>query len=289
MSLSHQWPEKNIAARKDYLMALCDVPQSITGKTQITGKTPAERPRTRRDRGGSTKEKLILAAIALSAQRGFSNVPLREVVEKAECHNISAVHYHFKNRNGLLEAILQAIDKHWAVDIPAYAQRGGVFEILQAFALSLDDLKRAAQWGNTVIKFLTRLAMDDEPDTAEAATGFLAARLSAVYDAIAPLCPDAPAAALRLKVSNACLLLLTMSSHLDRSCMIALGCDNLVEVKESLLRETVMMAAAIIQGIEPEDAEEAAGAEKWANEPSRLAVRELASAGHQAEPGRALA
>src|SRR5690606_19843002 len=112
VSLSHQWPEKNIAARKDYLMGLCDVPQSITGKTQITGERPAGRPRTRRDRGGSAEEKLVLAAIALSAQRGFSKVPLGEVVEKAECHDASAVHYHVKNRNGLLEAILQAIDKH---------------------------------------------------------------------------------------------------------------------------------------------------------------------------------
>jgi len=260
-------------------MALCDVPEPIGGKALT------EYPKTRKERGGSTKERLILAAIALSAQRGFSNVPLREVVERAECHNISAVHYHFKNRNGLLAAILQMIDKHWAVDVPGYAQRGGVFDVLHAFALSLDDLKRAAQWGNGVIKFLTRLAMDDDQATAEAATAFLSARLSAVYDAIAPHCPDMPAPALRLKVGNACLLLLTVSSHLDRSCMVALGCDNLLEVKESLLRETVMMAAAIIQG---SGQEEAAEAETWVPEASRLTVHELATTRHQAMPGRAL-
>lgn len=260
-------------------MALCDVPEPIGGKA------PTEYPKTRRERGGSTKERLILAAIALSAQRGFSNVPLREVVEKAECHNISAVHYHFKNRNGLLAGILQMIDKHWAVDIPGYAQRGGIFDVLHAFALSLDDLKRASQWGMTVIKFLTRLAMDDDPATADAATAFLAARLNAVFDAIAPHCTDMDASALRLRVGNACLLLLTVSSHLDRSCMVALGCDNLEEVKESLLRETVTMAAAIIHGSTPE---ETAEAETWLPETSRRAMQDLAPARQSAIPERAL-
>lgn len=260
-------------------MALCDVPEPIGGKALT------EYPKTRKERGGSTKERLILAAIALSAQRGFSNVPLREVVERAECHNISAVHYHFKNRIGLLAAILQMIDKHWAVDIPGYAQRGGVFEVLHAFALSLDDLKRASQWGNTVIKFLTRLAMDDDPATADAATAFLAARLNAVFDAIAPHCPEMEAPALRLRVGNACLLLLTVSSHLDRSCMIALGCGNLEEAKESVLRETVMMAAAIIHGSTQEDVSDP---QTWLPEASRCTVHELATPRHPPVPERAL-
>lgn len=263
-------------------MALCDVPEPIGGKA------PTEYPRTRKARGGSTKERLILAAIALSAQRGFSNVPLREVVEKAECHNISAVHYHFKNRSGLLFAVLQLIDKHWAVEIPGYAQRGGVFEVLHAFALSLDDLKRASQWGNTVIKFLTRLAMDDDPETAEAATAFLSARLNAVFDAIAPHCPEMEASALRLRVGNACLLLLTISSHLDRSCMIALGGNTLGEAKESLLRETVMMAAAILHGSTLEDGAEPE-ADAWLPEPSHCTVHELAASRQPAVSGQALA
>lgn len=261
-------------------MALCDVPEPIGGKA------PTAYPRTRRDRGGSTKERLILAAIALSAQRGFSNVPLREVVEKAECHNISAVHYHFKNRNGLLAAILEMIDKHWAVEIPGYAQRGGMFDVLYAFALSLDDLKRASQWGNSVIKFLTRLAMDDDPETAEAATAFLAARLSAVFDAILPHCSEMDASALRLRVGNACLLLLTVSSHLDRSCMIALGSENLGETKETLLRETVMMASAILHGSTQEDMAEAGD---WLPEPSHCTVHELATVRPAAVQGQALA
>lgn len=260
-------------------MALCDVPEPIGGKLVV------EAPKKRRERGGSTKERLILSAIALSAQRGFSNVPLREVVEKAECHNISAVHYHFKNRNGLLTAILQMVDKHWAVDVPGYAQRGGTFEILQAFALALDDLKRAAAWGNGVIKFLTRLAMDEDPATAEAATAFLSARLNAVFDAIAPHCPDMPAPALRLRVGNACLLLLTVSSHLDRSCMVALGCDDVVSVKETLLRETVTMAGAIIHGAGPE---EVAEAETWLPDSSRRAMHELTAVRHQGAQERAL-
>lgn len=258
-------------------MALCDVSEPIGNKIQN------DQPRVRKERGGSTKERLILAAIALSAQRGFSNVPLREVVERAECHNISAVHYHFKNRAGLLAATLQMIERHWAVDVPGFAQRAGTFEILHAFVMALDDLKRAAQWGNSVVKFLTRLAMDDDPSTAEMATAFLAARLNAVFDAIAPHCPETEPSVLRLRVGNACLLLLTVSSHLDRSCMAALGCHNLVEVKESLLRETVAMAASMIHGTGP--AEEAeADAEPWLPDAAHCnGMRDLA-ARHAAMP-----
>ncbi|MGK2286479.1 TetR/AcrR family transcriptional regulator [Pedomonas sp. V897] len=252
-------------------MASCDVSEPNGTKAKKREKT---RVRVRRERGGSTKERLILAAIALSAQRGFSNVPLREVVERAECHNISAVHYHFKSRGGLLTAILQMIDRHWAVDVPAYAQRAGIFQILHAFILGLDDLKRASQWGNTVVKFLSRLAMDDDPETSAAATAFLSARLNAIYDAIAPYCAETEPAVLRLRVGNACLFLLTVSSHLDRSCMVALGCHNLMEIKENLVRETVAMAASIIQG-GPHGEEEGVDVAPWPAEAPRHAVIEL--------------
>lgn len=261
-------------------MALCDVPEPVEGKK------PTGVRRTRRDRGGSTKERLILAAIALSAQKGFSNVPLREVVEKAECHNISAVHYHFKNRNGLLEAVLNMIDRNWAIEIPGYAKRGGIFDVLYAFALSLDDLKRASQWGSTVIKFLTRLAMDEDPATADAATAFLATRLSAVHDAIAPHCPDIDPATLRLRVGNACLLLLTVSSQLDRSCLAALGCGTLAEGMDTLPRETVRMAAAIISGTGQE--EENDDADSWLEETPHHAI-DLSASRHASLSEQAVA
>jgi AcrR family transcriptional regulator len=59
--------------------------------------------------GGSTKERLLVAAEQLLAERGVEGVSLREITRASGARNAVALQYHFDDRAGLLQAIL---DKH---------------------------------------------------------------------------------------------------------------------------------------------------------------------------------
>ena len=52
-----------------------------------------------------TRDRLLDAAEALIAQKGYANTSLREITTKAEA-NLAAVNYHFGSKEGLLSAVL---------------------------------------------------------------------------------------------------------------------------------------------------------------------------------------
>jgi AcrR family transcriptional regulator len=54
----------------------------------------------------STREQLLDAATRLFAERGIDNVSIAEIVRTAGQRNVSAVHYHFGNRDEVLRAVL---------------------------------------------------------------------------------------------------------------------------------------------------------------------------------------
>ena len=58
---------------------------------------------------GDTRTRLLSAAEQLFAERGVEAVSLREITRVAGARNVIAVQYHFEDRAGVLEAIL---DKH---------------------------------------------------------------------------------------------------------------------------------------------------------------------------------
>lgn len=203
-------------------------------------------PLTRRERGISTRQRLAVAAIQLGAKHGFSNVPLRAVVEKADCHNISAVHYHYKSREGLLTALVEAIDAAWPADLPP-AAFGNVRTTLAYFLLNLDTLKQAdAQWHDDVVRFLTRLCSEEGAGLQKAVAALLAPRLRSVFEFVHTLCPAVPADELRLRVSNACLLLMTTSTNLNQCYMKALECEGARGDGAEYFSRAVDMAARII-------------------------------------------
>lgn len=54
-----------------------------------------------------TKEILINAAGELVAELGFSNVSTRAIADKA-AHNIGSIHYHFKSKDNLFQAMIRS-------------------------------------------------------------------------------------------------------------------------------------------------------------------------------------
>jgi len=54
----------------------------------------------------STKEQILNATLELIAEKGFPNLTIREIADRAGA-NVAAVNYHFGSKEGLLGAVLQ--------------------------------------------------------------------------------------------------------------------------------------------------------------------------------------
>jgi len=58
-----------------------------------------------------TRDKLIQVAIRLFAQEGFHGVSMRNINSAAGTRNSSAVHYHFGNKLGIIEAVMEKLNQ----------------------------------------------------------------------------------------------------------------------------------------------------------------------------------
>jgi len=55
----------------------------------------------------ATEARLLAAATELFAERGFANVTVRDICERAQA-NVAAINYHFRGKDGLYQAVLQS-------------------------------------------------------------------------------------------------------------------------------------------------------------------------------------
>ena len=94
----------------------------------------------------STRDMLLDAAARLFAERGIDNVSLAEIVRTAGQRNVSAVHYHFGNRDEILRAVL-------ARHVPAIAERRG--DLLLRARSRPHDVRAAAE---AVVRPVTEFA-----------------------------------------------------------------------------------------------------------------------------------
>jgi AcrR family transcriptional regulator len=107
---------------------------------------------------GSGELGLILAAERLFAERGIEGVSLRQVNQAANQKNISAAHYHFGSREGLVEAVLmyrlpQLDERRGALLRRATARRDLRF-YLEAFISPLIAELQPRPEGNYYIRFM---------------------------------------------------------------------------------------------------------------------------------------
>ncbi|MCK5792096.1 MAG: TetR/AcrR family transcriptional regulator [Ketobacter sp.] len=64
----------------------------------------------RAEHKADTREKLILVAIKMFAEQGFSGVSMRNINSAAGTRNSSAVHYHFGSKMGIIEAVMEKLN-----------------------------------------------------------------------------------------------------------------------------------------------------------------------------------
>lgn len=118
----------------------------------------AERARRASESAGGGETALILAAERLFAERGIEAVALRQVNQAANQRNMSAAHYHFGSREGLVHAVLMhrwpALDRRRGEMLEGRSGKRDLRFYLEAFVLPLvAELEPRAE-GNFYIRFM---------------------------------------------------------------------------------------------------------------------------------------
>src|SRR5512146_3390197 len=72
----------------------------------MTARTPARSPRHRPRRVGETRERILLTAERLFAERGIEGVSVRTILGEAGA-NVALAHRHFGGRDGLIDEVLR--------------------------------------------------------------------------------------------------------------------------------------------------------------------------------------
>lgn len=125
-----------------------------------------------------TRKRLTIAALQLFAEEGIDAVSMRTINTNAGARNASAVHYHFGNKQGIIEAVIEFIKEQ--VDSPRIdsvealerqagnGEQPGVRQIMWAAFMPYYQLRRDKEYGEAALRFLARLQNDMSPEIQDA-------------------------------------------------------------------------------------------------------------------------
>ena len=119
-----------------------------------------------------TREKLLLNAMQLYGSQGIHAVSLRSISTQAGSRNSAAMHYHFKDKLGVIDALIEYIfDQLNSIgreqQLYARVQSGvDLREAIKLCLLPLAELRARHSWGNDALQFLSRLMTESNEDIA---------------------------------------------------------------------------------------------------------------------------
>lgn len=118
-----------------------------------------------------SKRKLLLAAIKLFSEQGIEGVSLRMINREAGNKNNSALHYHFGSKGGLVEEVVQFIQKWFEYHREAPLSKlenieegPSVKEIVEAFISPYLTLIDSETWGFHAVRLLSKMEQEAEPE-----------------------------------------------------------------------------------------------------------------------------
>lgn len=118
----------------------------------------AERTKRTSEASANGETALILAAERLFAERGIEGVALRHVNQAANQKNMSAAHYHFGSRDGLIRAVLMYrwsnLDKRRRDFLNRKTDARDIRFYLEAFVNPLIEQLKPREEGNYYIRFM---------------------------------------------------------------------------------------------------------------------------------------
>jgi AcrR family transcriptional regulator len=151
-----------------------------------------------------TRERLLHTALKLYAAQGIHAVSLRRISAEAGSKNSAAMHYHFKNQSGVLEAIMTMLGRELKqiargmpkVDHKSMGLRQACRDTLQPLVL----LKTSQPWGADAVLFLSRIVSENDAQLADMVNAVYAPFWRRLDKALAKALPDLPAPTRRLRL-----------------------------------------------------------------------------------------
>ncbi len=122
------------------------------------------------EKSTDTRQRLLRTALHLYARDGLHAVSLRRISTEAGSRNSAAMHYHFKNKLGVIQALIDMITRELGRTGIALrpergaprSLRGGCRNILRP----LVDLPGRQEWGADGVRFLSRLVSEGDEEIA---------------------------------------------------------------------------------------------------------------------------
>lgn len=120
--------------------------------------------------GSNTRQRLILAALELFAREGIDAVSMRTINSAAGARNASAVHYHFGNKLGIIEAVIdfikERVDNYRISSVESLERRArsdvhpSATEIVWAAFAPYYQVYKEEEYGQAALRFLARTQTD---------------------------------------------------------------------------------------------------------------------------------
>lgn len=157
-----------------------------------------------------TRQKLLLTALRLFAQQGLDAVSMRTINTASGTKNSGAVHYYFGNKQGVIAAIVAFItamtDEHLtAVNLAAVKEAVAnhqvtLREVLRESFLPTFMLPDNYPWGQSAIKFLSRLMLEEDPKILDILNKHSEKGLSQLLEILTVALPTIPENILKLRL-----------------------------------------------------------------------------------------
>ena len=156
------------------------------------------------DKSPDTRERLLLTALHLYAREGLHAVSLRRISTEAGSRNSAAMHYHFHNKLGVVQALVKLIahelgriaNTQRPEKPPERSLRSACRETLHPLVL----LPAQQSWGADGVQFLSRLVSENDADIAAMVNAMYAPFWQRLDHALEEQLPGLPAPVRRLRL-----------------------------------------------------------------------------------------
>lgn len=156
-----------------------------------------------------TRDKLILVAIRMFAEQGFAGVSMRTINSAAGTRNSSAVHYHFGNKMGIIQAIFDKLQSQLrpvfdeiilSLQERLAQQKLVVEDVVMAMQLPFWYLYNTPGYGRHALKLIARLIQEADDDMKVLYNRYMAEPSAGLFELAHQLLPDKPEHQLRFQM-----------------------------------------------------------------------------------------
>lgn len=156
------------------------------------------------EKRADTRERLLLTALHLYAREGLHTVSLRRISTESGSRNSGAMHYHFQNKLGVVQALVAMIalelGRIAATLRPERASQRSLRDACRDTLQPLVQLPARQTWGADGVQFLSRLVSENDADIAAIVNAMFAPFWQRLDRTLAEQLPELPAPVRRLRL-----------------------------------------------------------------------------------------